>query len=146
MKISPNSKILKKNLKVLLVLLCTICGFMNGSSLVFFKVAGEVLNSPERDMNVFFSILMGLCGTFCAGLQIYCLNLSMKYYNNLDVMPIYQSMILMLVMASGLIVLDESSKYSWGELFVLFASATLVVLGIYVLTKKQNLIVINGDQ
>ena len=109
---------------------------MNGSSLVFFKIAGEILNSKERDYFALFIFTMGSCGGLCAAVQVYSLNLSMKYYNNLDVMPIYQSMILMLVMLSGLVVLDESSQYSWSELMILFASATLVVLGIFVLTKK----------
>lgn len=64
--------------------------------------------------NLVFAIIMGCLGGICAGLQCYCLNIAMKYYNNLDVMPIYQSMILMLVMLSGLIILDESANYSFG--------------------------------
>ena len=62
------------------------------------------------------------------------LNLSMKLYNNLDVMPIYQSMILMHMMLAGLILLDESALYTWGELCALFGSAIFVILGIYILT------------
>ena len=64
------------------------------------------------------------------------LNLSMKYYNNLDVMPIYQSTILMGLMVSGLLVLNESALYTVGELFLLFGSAIVVIAGIYLLTKK----------
>ena len=109
---------------------------MNGSGLVCLKVGGEVMNSDEFHSNVFFAILMIGLGMTCAGISIYSLNLSMKYYNNLDVMPIYQSMILMHMMVAGLLVLDESSLYSWEELMLLFGSATFVILGIWVLTCK----------
>ena len=65
----------------------------------------------------------------------------MKYYNNIDVMPIYQSFILMNWMVSGLVLLDESSLYSWRELLRLGASCLLVILGIFILTLKQSEIV-----
>ena len=64
--------------------------------------------------NLAFAIFVGCIGGLCAGIQCISLNIAMKYYNNLDVMPIYQSMILMLVMLSGLIILDESANYSFG--------------------------------
>ena len=88
-KISPGSKEIKNNLKVCLVLMCSSCGVMNGCSLMFLKVGGEILNSDEFRENIFFSLLMVVCGLSCATTQMIFLNLSMKYYNNLDVMPIY---------------------------------------------------------
>ena len=114
---------------------------MNGSGLVCLKVGGEVINSDEFNSNIFFAFTMVTLGVVCAGTSIYLLNLSMKYFSNLDVMPIYQSMILMHMMAAGLLVLDESALYSTEQLFLLLGSACLVVLGIYVLTCKQNLVV-----
>ena len=49
------------------------------------------------------------------------------------------------MMGTGLIVLKESALYSWGELFLLFSSDILVVLGIYVLTKKQSMILVKDQ-
>ena len=86
---------------------------MNGSGLVCLKVGGEVINSEELQSNVFFAFMMVALGGMCAATSIYLLNMSMKYFSNLDVMPIYQSMILMHMMAAGLLVLDESALYSW---------------------------------
>ena len=71
-----------------------------------------------------------------AGLQTYLINISMKYFNNTDVMPIYQSFVLINWMLSGLVLLDESKLYKWGELFMLGGSCILVILGIFVLTLK----------
>ena len=65
----------------------------------------------------------------------------MKYFNNTDVMPIYESFVLMNWMVSGLVLLDESKLYTWGELFRLGASCLLVILGIYVITLKKSEIV-----
>ena len=73
-----------------------------------------------------------------AGMQTYLLNMSMKYFNNTDVMPIYQSFILINWMVSGLVLLDESALYTWGELTLLGASCLLVISGIFVLTRKQS--------
>ena len=49
--------------------------------------------------------------------QMYFLNLSMKYYNNTEVNPIYESVRMIGWILSGLILLDESKLYSWIELF-----------------------------
>ena len=74
------------------------------------------------------------------------LNLSMKYYNNLDVMPIYQSTILMGLMVTGLLVLNESALYTWSEMFLLFGGALIIIIGIYVLTMKQNMVVVGDSE
>jgi len=129
-----------------MVLLCWSCGVLQGCSLVFLKVCGEITNSPEARENVFFALMIGSMGGLCAFVNVYCLNLSMKYYSNLDVMPIYQSMILMHMMLSGLILLNESANYSWGQLISLSASAFVIILGIFILTRKQNIVVIKDQE
>ena len=142
-EISPAQLKLKSNLKVPLVLLCWSSGLMNGCGLVFLKVCGEIVNSDELMDNFFFALLVGLLGGACAVLQVYMLNQSMRLYNNLDVMPIYQALILMHLMASGMIILDEAKFYSWSEMLLLWLSALIVILGIYILTQKKNLVVIS---
>jgi len=112
-KMSPESVQLKKDLKMPLVMMCWSCGIMNGNAIVFMKIFGEILNSPEFALNIFFALIIGALGFVCALVQMYWLNMSMKLYNNLDVMPIYQAMILMHMLLSGLVVLDESALYSW---------------------------------
>lgn len=68
---------------------------MNGEALVFLKIGGETLNSDEFSKHIFFALLITTLGACSAGFQIYLLNMSMQLYTNLDVMPIYQAMILM---------------------------------------------------
>lgn len=112
-----------------------------GTSIVLAKCGGEILQGDEAAdyglLGIFFYVGCGLIG----GLQAYFINLSMKYYNQIDVMPIYQSFLLIFMIVSGLIFLDESANYTWGELIRLFASSGFVILGIYVLTRKQSAII-----
>ena len=44
--------------------------------------------------------------------MIYVLNVAMRYYNNLDVMPIFQSFILLMMIVSGWIIFDEVKFYT----------------------------------
>ena len=50
------------------------------------------------------------------------------------------------MMGTGLIVLKESSLYTWGELFLLFGSAITIVIGIFILTKKQNMVLVKDQE
>ena len=45
-----------------------------------------------------------------------------------------------------MLVLQESKLYSWGELFLLYGSAIIVIIGIYLLTKKQNMVLVNDQE
>lgn len=119
---------------------------INGIGLCSFKIAGETLNREDGSANLFFGIVMASFGLISAATNIYCLNLSMKYYNNIDVMPIYQAMLLMFMLIAGLLILDEMDFYTWGELALLSGSALFVILGIYVLTKKQNLVMVKDQE
>ena len=68
------------------------------------------------------------------------LNYSMKYYNQIDIMPIFQSFNLNFMIISGLILLDESSLYTNWQLGKFFLSSCVIAIGIYVLTLKQSVI------
>ena len=129
-----------------MIFLCWSCGVVNGCSLVFLKICGEIVNSPEAHNHVLFTVLMGALGGLCAVFNVYALNQSMKYYQNLDVMPAYQSFILMHMILSGLIVLNEAALYSVWELVKLSGSAVLVIAGIYVLTQKKNMVVVHDQE
>ena len=145
--ISPEAGLkLKKSIKVPVVLLTMAAGLCGGTSLVMMKSFGEIVGGAEMNGNVYMAVVLIIFGLGTGALQMYMLNLSMKYYNNIDVMPIYQSFILINWMVSGLVLLDESSLYSWGELLRLAASCSLVISGIFVLTLKQTEIVSNHTQ
>ena len=84
---------------------------------------------------------MGILGLLLPVINTITLNMNIKFYNNIDVMPIYQSSILVNMMIAGMVLMDESKFYSWTDLFVLFFGVFVIISGIYVLTKKHNKVV-----
>ena len=62
----------------------------------------------------------------------------MKYYNQLEVVPVYQSSMLQFYLLVGLVLLNESRFYSWLQLLGLLGSSFVVLLGIIVLVKKTD--------
>ena len=137
--ISPDAGMkLRNNIKVPVILLTLCSSLCGGSSIVMMKCFNEIANGTEFSEHGFFAMILLVTALTAAYLQMYMLNLSIKYFNNIDVMPIYQSFILINWMVSGLVLLDESSLYTWSELFMLGGSCLLVILGILVLTLKQS--------
>ena len=112
---------------------------------MYLKVSLEILNSPESSSNILFSMTMCFLGVFATFINLIALNMSLKFYNNLDVMPTYQSTILINVMIAGMILLDESKLYTWKELIFLYSAGLVVIVGIYILTKKQNKLILDSD-
>ena len=85
---------------------------MVACNLVFMKCFGEVVKAGQfTEMPVFASanFFLGTSGCF---IMIYVLNVAMQYYDNLDVMPIFQSFILLMMIVSGWVVFDEIKFYT----------------------------------
>ena len=68
--------------------------------------------------------------------MVHSLNLAMKYFDQLQVMPIFMIAIMVLWICSGLTILEESKYYTWGELFSLYASFAVCCIGIKILMSK----------
>lgn len=68
--------------------------------------------------------------------QTHSLNMAMKEYDQLEVMPIFQAMIMMMWMMGGMIVLDEMQYYSTKSLCIIAVSFMISCIGIKVLTMK----------
>ena len=75
-----------------------------------------------------------------ATLQIILLNIAMRYYNNLDIIPVYQSLILIMMLLCGWMLLNEIQFYEWIEITGLLGSSLLVIIGIKVITMKTNIV------
>ena len=138
-KVSPEmGSAIKRRIKLPAVCMTMSAGLIAASSVVMMKCFYEVLQSGEASNHILFFSCLILMGFGFAALQTYILNLSMKYYNNTDVNPIYESFRMISWMLSGLILLDESKFYTWSELFQLGGSVLVIIAGIYVMTMKQS--------
>ena len=101
-----------------------------------FKAFGEILESRDLWNMPIMSFTILVAGLIGALVQIFFLNLAMKYYNNLDIMPVYQSLILIMMLVTAWILLDEISYYSMNRILGIVASSVLIIIGIKIITSK----------
>ena len=84
---------------------------MIATNLVLAKCFGQIVLS-----HVFWKmpLLAGSC-IFTASVGcvfvLYVLSLAMRYYDNIDAIPMFQSFILLMMLAAGWVVLDEVRLY-----------------------------------
>jgi len=89
-------------------------------------------------------------GCFIAGaigslFVAYLLSLAMRYYDNIDVIPMFQSFILLMMLAAGWILLGEAKFYTWQEIGGILSSSFMVCIGIKVLTMKTSAVSLLKD-
>lgn len=115
-------------------------GLIVAINLVLGKTFGEIFLS-----HVFWKMptLSASCLLFaCLGclLVVYLLSVSMRYYDNIDVIPMYQSFILLMMLVAGWVVLDEVRLYTRKGIIGIISSSTIVCIGIYILTIKSSVV------
>ena len=80
---------LKKYVKVPMVLLAWSTATFSGMNLTLLKCFGEIIKAGDfmqLPVMTSFLVVFAISGAI---LQIIVLNIAMKYYNNIDVMPVY---------------------------------------------------------
>jgi len=121
-----------------MVFILGISGLLVGLTMTSVKFAGEIIadGSLEEDpaLVIVFFCIAGLDSFFL----IFSVNLCMKYYDQIDVMPTYFAQILIWSVVCGLVLLDEYSYYSTAELIGVIVCSVISFIGIQILTKKSN--------
>ena len=79
---------------------------------------------------------LGASGT----IQLHMLNLAMKYYSQLEVIPIYQTAVMILWICTGMIVFEEARFYTTIELLGISGSILCCCIGIKFLTMKNKML------
>ena len=106
-EISARSTSLKRNIKIPMVLLIWSTATFSGLNVCLLKCFGEILAVNDfwtMPFMVSSLIVAIICGAI---LQIIILNMALRYYNNLDVIPVYQSLILTMLLVCGWVLLNE---------------------------------------
>jgi len=137
-KISPTAQKLKPFVMVPLVLNAINCGCITGMNTTFFKYSGEMITSKEFNEAPVLCVALIAIGVLLATLCVHLLNIMMKVYDNMDVMPMYQSCVFSMPIMFGLVLLDEASHYTWTGLVGIFAGTFTCLLGVYILYMKSR--------
>ena len=90
----------------------------------------------EGDELFVFSLY--LVGVLFAPLSFWLANISMKYYDLIDVIPIHMASVLVFNIVEGLIILDEFSAYSSKELMGIAIGILCCCFGITILMFKNK--------
>ena len=72
--------------------------------------------------------------------NLHMLNLAMKYYDQIEAIPIYSTFIMIMWISTGLIVFDEVKFYSTIELLKIIGSILICCVGIKILTMKTKIL------
>ena len=70
---------------------------------------------------------------------MYILNIGMSLYEQMTIVPIYSSILLMVGILSGLVILDEMKFYTTKKLIGIFIGAIISCIGILVILRKNRL-------
>jgi len=121
-----------------MILLLACCGILSGLTLVIFKVLGEAIATDHHFS--WFIFFLAISGAACITAMTILINVVMKIYKQIEVVPVYESMVIIFSIAAGLVLFDEASFYTWLELLGIFGSTLLILIGIVVLSFKHNVV------
>merc|ERR1712183_131539 len=79
--------------------------------------------------------------TVIASVQLLFLNICMKYYDHLDVVPIFMTSMLIFNISCGMVIFDEVENYDRNEFVGISAGIILCALGISIIVAKNTEIV-----
>ena len=113
-RVSPQSLELKSFLKVPMLLLLVTAGLLSGMSVCFLKLIGEMIQNGEVGGHIGIFILLAVVALLSVPAMVHSLNLAMKYFDQLQVMPIFQVCLMIMWICSGMMILQESKNYTWG--------------------------------
>ena len=79
-----------------------------------------------------------LIALFIAIFQLKFLNKAMENYDQVETIPIYQSSLILLNIASGAIIMNEKRLYTWFELFRIIMCGLISIIGVWMIIKKPG--------
>lgn len=139
-KISPNFR--KFLIRVPLFLFPWASGLLSGITTSFIKGVAEMAKSEEL-MTILTHplpyICLCICGLSIVG-QLYTMNNGFKYYNQLEVVPIYQSSVIINNILCGGIIFNEFKFYTWWQMLLILTGTLICISGIMVIVKKYSFI------
>ena len=117
------------------LLCCT--GVLAGYSAVLFKYFAELALGGESIEVAALSFPILAVALFTNFLQLIFLNISMKYYDQLDVIPVFMTSFLVFGIVCGLIFFNEIASYTWGSGSGIMGGCLLCIAGIALIVLKN---------
>ena len=138
-EISPfAAKYLRQLVKLPMILILNVCGIQTGINLVTFTFLGELLKSGTFTESIGLILFLGAIAAFSSVFLLFTLNFINSRYDQLDTLPIYQSMNMIYTIICGLIFLNEVEDFKTIKFIILWIAIGVVVWGILLLGFKKT--------
>lgn len=72
--------------------------------------------------------------------ELYFLNMSLKCYDQMETIPLFQASIILNNVLCGGVIFQEFAKYTFGNMCILFAGVCICMAGIAVIIMKNNIL------
>ena len=112
----------------------------SGISVLMMKLSFEMIWNEDAGGHYLLIPMMFMLAFASAAYNLHLLNQAMKYYSQMEVVPVYQTALLICWIGTGLIILEEKKFYSGLELAYIFLSVLLCLVGIKIITMKKKLL------
>ena len=117
-----------------LFLVTVAAGLMGSISMSLIKgVTDTYQNNGLSHFSIYIYATVAVCVGIC---QLITLNKSMELYEQVDTIPIYQSSLILLNIAAGAIIMQESRLYSLYEFLMIILGGFVAILGVWIIMKK----------
>ena len=137
-EVSPDSILIRRTAKLPMFVILVSAGLIGGIATTFYKIIGELAIENDLDKDGWFVSILLVVGVLANLVMLYLINIAMKYYDQLEVIPVFASSQLVFIILSGLILLDEYSLYNSAELAGLAVGAGVCAVGVLILLLKNK--------
>ena len=135
-----NPLLSKFKIRIPLLLYAWIGGLLSGLTAAILKIAAEFIQA-EGFYESLGGPLVWICGVVLLVNCLYMfksLNRGMKYYNQLEVIPIYQSSVIINHILAGGLILGEFRFYEWWRIVFIMVGAMVCCFGILIIIRKYH--------
>ena len=138
-QVSNQSQSLKTFIKAPMMLQAFTSALLSGITIVMLKLLTTlVFQGHDVWENIWLVILLLVIILLNSPIQMHVLNLAIKYYDQIEVMPVYQTAVMVLWICTGLIIFDEARFYSTLDLLGIVGSILLCCIGCGFLMVKTS--------
>ena len=137
-EISPRSYCAHMTAKVPMFCLLLSSGIIGGITSVNFKLAGQLAYGDEGDENLGLIVLLILINIPGMAFQLFGLQMSMKYYDQIEVVPVFLIAVLIFVLLCGMVVLNDVILYKASGLIGIAVGVIFCSIGIYIVIMKNT--------
>ena len=137
-EVSPRSMTFRNYNKIPLILTQTEAALQIGLDLMAFKFSQTLAETGYFNEHYILITVLFLLGCILALSNLQFINLGVKYYDAVDVVPVLNAATLIAEILAGLIVGGEYTDYNGFTLFLIFVSSVICIAGIQVLVMKSS--------